>query len=163
MLCGQTTEGARPVLLPTAGISRFFMNRYKSRETVFCLLFEFGFDESADPETILANAEQCREFERNEYIAAVFFGVCSNLAEIDSKIEKYSKGWSKDRISGVSLAAMRLSIFEIEHVQSIPDNVSINEAIELVRNYDGESAVPFVNGILNAVMKEKPADGSSEN
>ena len=46
--------------------------------------------------------------------------------------------------------------------EDIPDTVSINEAIELIKKYDDSETVrPFVNGVLNAVLKEKNAGGEN--
>ena len=42
----------------------------------------------------------------------------------------------------------------------VPDSVAVNEAVEIIKKYDDEKARPFVNGILNAVMKSK-TDGSA--
>jgi len=58
-------------------------------------------------------------------------------------------------MSGVSLAIMRLSVYEILFADDIPDAVSINEAVELAKTYDDDAAASFINGILNAVLKEK--------
>jgi len=133
------------------------MNRRKSRETAMGLLFELEYNKGMMAEEIIRYAEECRDFERNEYISEVFFGAYEHLADLDAVIEKHSHGWRKDRMSGVSLAIMRLSTYEILYCDSVPDSVSINEAVELAKTYDDEAAASFINGILNAVMKEKSA------
>jgi len=106
-------------------------------------------------EDVIHYAEQCRDFERNEYISRVFFGAYEKLDELDAIIEKHAVGWKKERMSGVSLAIMRLSVYEILFADDIPDAVSINEAVELAKTYDDDAAASFINGILNAVLKEK--------
>jgi len=121
------------------------------------LLFELEYNKGMMAEEIIRYAEECRDFERNEYISEVFFGAYEHLADLDAVIEKHSHGWRKDRMSGVSLAIMRLSTYEILYCDSVPDSVSINEAVELAKTYDDEAAASFINGILNAVMKEKSA------
>lgn len=133
------------------------MNRRESRETVLGLLFELEYNKGAMAEDVIHYAEQCRDFERNEYISNIFFGAYEKLGEIDEIIEKHAVGWKKDRMSGVSLAIMRLSVYEILFADDIPDAVSINEAVELAKTYDDDAAASFINGILNAVLKEKNA------
>ena len=75
-------------------------------------------------------------------------------------LEKHSVGWKKTIISPVARAAIRLAIYEIYFCEDIPDTASINEAIELIKKYDDADKVrPFVNGVLNAVYKDKSAGG----
>ena len=80
-------------------------------------------------------------------------GVVSHIEEIDALIAAYAKGWSTDRISVVCMAAMRLAAYEMKYMESIPLNVSVNEAITITKEYDGEESVAFVNGVLGN-MKE---------
>ena len=75
-------------------------------------------------------------------------------SEIDAYIEKYARGRSMSRISRVAKSAMRISIYEMLYIDSMPSNISINEAVELTKRYDDEKARAFVNGILNAVKEE---------
>ena len=133
------------------------MNRRESREKVLGLLFELEYNKGEMAEDVIHYAEQCRDFERNEYISNVFFGAYEKLGELDEIIEKHAVGWKKERMSGVSLAIMRLAVYEILFADDIPDAVSINEAVELAKTYDDDAAASFINGILNAVLKEKNA------
>ena len=138
------------------------MTRREAREIALELLFEMGFHSEDAPECVIERAVQMREIQVNEYVKRVFFGVCENLEFIDSLIDKHSHGWKKTRISPVSKAAIRLAIFEMYFCEDIPDTVSINEAIELIKKYDDSETVrPFVNGVLNAVLKEKNAGGEN--
>ena len=138
------------------------MTRREAREVTLELLFEMGFRTDETPEVILERALQMRETSVNEYVKRVFFGVYENLEFIDSILEKHSHGWKKTRISPVSRAAIRLAIYEIYYCDDIPDTASINEAIELIKKYDDADKVrPFVNGVLNAALKDKNAGGES--
>lgn len=102
--------------------------------------------------------------ENLEYITDVLYGVHRNKEKIDRAIEKYSKGWKLSRISKVDLSILRLAIYEIVFRDDIPLNVSINEAVELAKNYSGEESGAFVNGILGRFQKNSPLPvGSKEN
>ena len=61
---------------------------------------------------------------------------------------------SKERISPVSMAILKLGCYEIMFMEDIPSKVSINEAIELSKKYDDEKSYSFVNGVLNAVAAD---------
>ncbi len=130
------------------------LNRRESREAVFGLLFENEFGLYEDKNELYETAIAARELEENEYIKTVFFGVLEKSSEIDAYIEKYARGRSMSRISRVAKSAMRISIYEMLYIDSMPSNISINEAVELTKRYDDEKARAFVNGILNAVKEE---------
>ncbi len=136
------------------------MTRREAREAALELLFEMGFRTDETPDIILERALEMRETEVNDYVKRVFFGVHENLEFIDGLLEKHSHGWKKTRISPVSRAAIRLAIYEMYFCEDVPDTASINEALELIKKYDDADKVkPFVNGVLNAVLKEKSAGG----
>lgn len=136
------------------------MTRREAREAVLELLFESGFHPEATPESIIERAIEMREIQVNDFAKKVYFGVFENIEFIDALLEKHSVGWKKTRISPVARAAIRLAIYEIYFCEDIPDTASINEAIELIKKYDDADKVrPFVNGVLNAVYKDKSAGG----
>ena len=127
------------------------MNRKTARENAFILLFEA---ECRDDETaleIFEYAEQFREFEINDYVKRVFFGVFERRKEISELVDANLVGWNKNRISPVSRAILALSTFEMLALDDVPAIVSINEAVELSKKYDDEKTYIFVNGVLNAV------------
>ncbi len=138
------------------------MTRREAREVALELLFESGFHAGDTPELILERALDMRDIEINDYAKKIYFGVFENIEFIDSLLEKHSRGWKKTRISPVARAAIRLAIYEIYFCEDVPDTASINEAIELIKKFDDADKVrPFVNGVLNAVYKEKNAGGES--
>ena len=61
--------------------------------------------------------------------------------------------WKIERISKVTLAILKLSVYEIVYAK-IPFKVSINEAVELAKKYGEDTAPVFINGILASVVKE---------
>ena len=90
----------------------------------------------------------------NNYVKTVYFGVCEHLAEIDEMISRHSKGWKTARITPVSRSAIRLCIYEMLYMKDIPTAVSINEAVELVKQFDDQKMRSFVNGLLNSAKNE---------
>ena len=95
-----------------------------------------------------------RGIEENEYIRTLYFGILEKQNELDAYIEKYAKGRTLARISKIAKAVMRISIYEMLYIDDIPASVSINEAVELAKQYDDDKTKAFVNGILNAVKEE---------
>ena len=130
------------------------LNRTMAREAVFTLLFETEFKQSEAREDIFDLSSENREIEADEYVRRTYFGVCEHLGERDELINRHAKGWKTSRISRVSRSIIRLCVYELLYCDDIPANVSINEAIELCKRFDAESARAFVNGVLNAVKNE---------
>ena len=78
--------------------------------------------------------------------------------DIDADITRFlKKGWSLQRISRTSLAILRLAIYEIKYIDSIPDSVSVNEAVELAKKYTIDES-GFVNGILGSFIRSREGD-----
>ena len=131
------------------------MTRKQARETLFTLLYERSYHKEAAPEVLLADAQQYSDWEADSYITDGFLGICEKEAEIDKQIQAHAHGWKINRISGVSIAILRLCVYEILFCEDIPDSVAMNEAVELAKKYDHEDAPGFINGIVNAVSKAK--------
>lgn len=129
------------------------MNRRKAREYAFILLFEYKFQPDEIFDLMESFFNEYDAGDQKDYIRSVVEGTIANIDEIDSLVNEYSKGWSVDRISSVCMAVMRLAIYEIKYVDSIPANVSVNEAVNIAKIYDGDSAAPFINGILGNIKE----------
>ena len=127
------------------------MNRHQARELAFSLLFEHEFDKERTARELYDTAKVAREEEENKYVRGVLAGVLEHEVELEAAISEASKGWSLSRISRVSLSILKLCAYEMLFCPDIPIRVSLNEAIELVKRYDEDSARAFVNGILNTL------------
>lgn len=132
------------------------MTRKEARDQAFVLIFEKGINNES-VEDILEAAKECRNFLEDEdgYTLKVFTGVFERREEIDSVISKNLTGWTINRISKISLAVLRLAIFEIMYMDDIPDAVSVDEAVELCKTYSTQEDAAFVNGVLGTVVRSK--------
>lgn len=132
------------------------MTRRESRELAFVLLFEKSFSDSTLDE-VLENAGEAREIVRDPFALSLAEGTVQHTEEIDESISAFSHKWSKDRLSRVALAILRLAIYEMRWESSIPVSVSINEAVELAKRYGGEADAAFINGVLGGVARQQEA------
>ena len=131
------------------------MNRREARELAFTMLYELTFYGDGDAPAVYERELALREAQDDPYLRAAVLGTCEHRSDIDALIEKYSSGWKVKRISRVSLAIMRLCIYEMIYTEDIPFSVSINEAVELCKKFNDDKANAFVNGILNAVAEHE--------
>ncbi len=129
-----------------------FMTRKEAREQAFVLIFEEMFRNDS-PEEILEYAKEIREIEIDDYSKEVFLGVCEKCDELDEEISGHLKNWKIERISKVALAILRLAVYEIKFIESVPESVSINEAVELSKKFSVAEDASFVNGVLGNIVK----------
>ncbi|WP_080634514.1 transcription antitermination factor NusB [Leptospira weilii] len=100
------------------------------------------------------------EPEERDFAVSIVNGVVKNQDQIDTLIRKYSKNWDFSRISVVNKAILRLSIYALLYTWEVPKNVTIDEAVELTKEFESEESARFVNGILDAILKnEIKSDG----
>ena len=139
--------------MTTTSENRNDISRYKMREQAFILCFEMLFSDT-DIDELADNAGDAREEFLSDYAIGCAKGVKEHEEEIDAKIsENLKKGWKISRISKVSLALLRLAVYEILYRDDVPTSVSINEAVELSKKYTGKEDTSFINGVLGSVAK----------
>lgn len=127
--------------------------RRKSREQAFIILFEKSFNEELSVDEIVSVAIESEVVVEDKFMSKILANAENNIEAIDGEIEKNLKGWSKSRISKVSLALLRLAISEILYSDDIPVGVSINEAVEICKIYGSDEDKSFINGVLGSVAR----------
>ncbi len=81
-------------------------------------------------------------------------GCIDNLDTIDTRIRDLAQNWNFSRIAKVDLAILRIAIFEMLYRKDIPPVVSINEAIDLGKQFSSNDSRRFINGILDRVKDQ---------
>jgi N utilization substance protein B len=81
------------------------------------------------------------------------FGVIENLLFIDQVIAAVSKDWNVERMANVDRNIMRLALYEVFFCDDIPNNVSVNEAVDLGKKFGGDESGKFINGILGKIIE----------
>ena len=132
------------------------MTRHQMREAAFMLIFERSFLNDT-VEEIVAAARECDSFPLNEQAVALFRGVDRHREELDRVIERHLKNWTLARISKVSLAVLRLAVYEMEYCDDISDEIAISEAVKIAQIYTLRDDVTFVNGALASVSRDRAA------
>ena len=111
------------------------MKRSESREQAFMLVFERSFKEESVDE-IIEEAVIGRNLEVDDYAYRLASDVCDHLPWLDETITAHSKKWKLNRMSRVALTILRLSLWEIDNVDTVPVGASINEAVERAKGQD---------------------------
>lgn len=90
----------------------------------------------------------------NEFVKEFVYGVITYQNEIDVVANKYLEKWTIDRLGNTDQAIMRMGIYELQYTDT-PDVVSINEAVELAKQYSDDDVRKMINGVLDKVYHNK--------
>ncbi len=133
--------------------------RYLCRIIVLQSLYEWSFwnnDQSKWEEILDRNlSEFGQDIDEPEFAQKIMAGVIKNLEFIDDKIRTHTKSISFENMSLLEKNILRIATYELyfQNPSEVPYKVSINEAIELTKEFGSQDGHKFVNGVLNAIVK----------
>ncbi|MEH7095151.1 transcription antitermination factor NusB [Neobacillus vireti] len=127
------------------------MKRRTAREKALQALFQI---DVSDTEPSLAIEHVLEGETSDDYLNQLVLGVVEQKEEIDALISENLEKWSLDRLATVDRNLLRMAAFELKFSQDIPDNVILDEAIEIAKIYGDDQSSKFINGVLSKV-KEK--------
>ena len=133
------------------------MSRIKARETVMISLYQMEIHQEFKITEQLKNQlyEKIEDPREIKYALNILNAVIDNKETIDQLIDEHSENWKVSRISKIDLSIIRLSLAEMIFTKSVPDSISINEAIKLSKQYSDDDAFKFVNGILGKINRSQ--------
>lgn len=100
-------------------------------------------------------AEEIRKYPKSKTEAIKkITGIFENITAIDAKIVAFASNWTIDRMAVVDRNIIRLGAYEILFCDEIPPKVSINEAIEMAKEFADKDSTKFINGILDRIKRE---------
>ncbi len=143
-------------------------NRHLSRSIAVQALYEWDFDGRDNSKLNEIVERDIAEFgpglEDADFVRHLIKGVIDNLEKIDAIIVKTAPEWPLEQISLVDRNILRLGIYELLYANrsEVPPKVAINEAIELAKNFGGETSGKFVNGVLGTIYRAIGEPGKNE-
>ena len=130
------------------------MNRTELRKKIMTILYQMNV---YDKNKISYNAEdvikEVLEID-NEFVKDIVYGVITYKDELDSLANKYMNNWTIDRLGNTDIAILRMGIYELLYTNT-PHIVSINEAVELAKNYSDDDVVKMINAVLDKIYKHE--------
>ena len=131
-------------------------NRSKARKRALDILFEAEL-RGTDALATLAQRTADADPPVRDYTTVLVEGVAAHAAEIDARISAAAaRGWSLARMPRVDRTALRIAVFEIDHLDG-PDAVAVAEAVALVAELSTDESPAFVNGVLGTIVSTKVA------
>ena len=137
-----------------------FVQRRDGRVVAMQYLYSWSLNRPTDPADDLRLFFEQLEQPRDHYAFGeeLIQGILQHLEEIDGHIRTLAHNWEFDRIARIDLAILRVAVFEMLFRKDIPPVVSINEAIDLSKQYSNADAKRFINGILDRLKDELGRD-----
>lgn len=128
--------------------------RRTARENAFKLIFESLINEE---EPSLSYEELTSELtgDDREFFDALTGGVKAERSFLTDVITRFSDGFAADRVYKIDLALLLMASYEILFMPDVPDKVSVNEAVELAKEYSTDNSPAFINGVLASVIRNK--------
>lgn len=137
-----------------------FAQRRDGRVAALQYLFAWSMNRPAnlaeDLRVFFEHLEQPRD--HYSFGEEIIHGVIEHAAEIDSRIKGLAHNWEFERIAKIDLSILRVAIFEMVYRKDIPPVVSINEAIDLSKEFSNADAKRFINGILDRMKSQLGRD-----
>jgi len=129
-----------------------YRQRSDSRRMAFQLLFSSEMND-LPAATLFDEGYYCEEIGLPcDFSRTLFVGTCEHLEQIDQLIDMTSIDWQLNRMPLPDKAILRLAIYEMLYVDDVPIGVSIDEAVELAKDFGASDKSPaFVNGVLGKI------------
>jgi N utilization substance protein B len=139
--------------------------RRHAREAALQVLFAAEAKGELDPEVVGSTYDQVlQEFSlprrSRERAHVLVMGVAQNLKAIDERISTASAHWRVPRLAGVDRNVLRIASYELLFEPETPAEVVIDEAVEIARRFASDSSPAFVNGVLDAIARDRDASRS---
>lgn len=89
-----------------------------------------------------------------KFVLDLFRKVVLNHKEFEKEIENKTPNWDTDRIAEIDMILIKMAISEFLKFPSIPTSVTINEYIEIAKDYSSEKSSFFINGVIDKILKD---------
>ena len=131
------------------------VNRHLSRTVAMQSIYEWDFrpDEPLN-DIVRRNIEVYKDDVDEGYVIQVVEGIEKNITEIGASIVNVAPEFPIEQIATIDKAILRVAIYEILHDNDVPAKVAINEAVELGKNFGGESSYKFINCVLGTLYRQ---------
>ncbi len=100
-----------------------------------------------------------KDIDDKQFATDLFKKTILNTTSINNEIAQKTKNWDADRIASLDYILLQMGICELQYFPSIPVKVTINEYLEIAKEYSTPKSSIFINGILDKLVKEYKNDG----
>lgn len=131
------------------------MSRHAARERALQTLFQLDMNRIDASQAASYTDAIVGEGDYDErYFRELLAGVLRVRGQLDPLIAQYSQDWRLDRMPGVDRNILRIGAYELLFAQDIPPAVTLDEAVELSKEYGTDRSAKFVNGVLAGMLRD---------
>jgi transcription antitermination protein NusB len=120
--------------------------RRTSRRTALFLLYQW--DITGQPLASLYEGEV------DPFARATAEAVVAEAPDFDRRITDAAESWTADRLGAIERNILRIALYELDG-EEVPNEVAIDEAVNLAKRYATDDAARLVNGILGRIVRER--------
>lgn len=129
--------------------------RRRSRESALQVLYQWDMTQQDARKGLVHFKEHFSLKEESDpFLDLIVQGVLTHCQEIDRLIEQYSEHWRIGRMAPIDRTILRIAIFELLYREEIPPKVTLNEAVDLGKQFGSDESGSFINGILDRILNE---------
>jgi N utilization substance protein B len=128
------------------------------REKVLQFLYAFEMNAANKDSMIKETLKDVEDAADREFANDLINQIILNEKKLDELIKARVDNWDLSRIALIDRILLRMGICEILFFPDIPPKVSINESIEIAKDYSTSSSGKFINGILDAILDDLKKD-----
>lgn len=126
------------------------MNRTELRKKIMTILYQIFLYESNNIDYNVEEVIKESVKIENDFVNTMVNGVLEYKNDIDKIANKHLKDWTIDRLGKTDQAILRMGIYELVYTDT-PEIVSINEAVELAKEYSDEKVKNMINAVLDSI------------
>lgn len=93
-----------------------------------------------------------------QFISTLFRKTIAGDKEFNKLIDEKTKNWELDRIASMDILLMKMAIAEFLYVSNVPVKVSLNEYIDISKEYSTPNSRTFINGVLDKIIADLKRD-----
>jgi len=127
------------------------LRRRTARKQAFLALYQSDINGRTLEDTLGLWRSYRGEF--RDYARTLTEGVELEREDLDARLSEVSIGWPVHRMSAVDRTILRLALYEMLHVEDVPAEVAVGEAIELAQGFSSDEAPQFVGGVLRGAKE----------
>jgi len=129
----------------------YTMKRHEARSKAMQVLFQL--DNTAELTLDEAIGHVLDGEKSDSFFESLVRGATEKKQEIDEALEGKLENWSLYRLPKIERTVLRLAVYELLYMEETPNNVVLNEAIELCKTYGDDKSSKFVNGVLSKFVE----------
>lgn len=140
-------------------------NRRKAREDALQVLYQLDLNNQLTIDMALNHFETLylkNQTALDPFTKRLVVGVGEKVNEIDKRLAEISSHWRTDRMAAVDRNILRLGAYEILFCDDIPGTVTVNEMVEIAKEFGAENTPAFVNGVLDKLKDKFPSQTKAE-